>query len=254
MTHPTHQQWMAYLYGELDRQSQGACAEHLGSCGDCREQVAAWRGAMTELSAWQLPAASPGRRGLMPLVKWGVAAMLLVGAGYAAGRLSRPGPAGREPLPARREASLASPEASIAAELRQELNGTLAEELSTLRADLGEQIVELLEAQTGRLLAATVLASREESGRLLAVLAESHEAARIRDRQMIAAALAELELRRRKDHAALRRDLQVLALLTGEEFLRTEQGIVQLLAQAAPVRPVSDVQPSSNDPNKRSPK
>jgi anti-sigma factor RsiW len=73
MTHPTQEQWMTYLYGELDKRSRAALADHLDSCSDCERRVLAWRGVMAQLDGWKLPDNRPARWPVRSFVKCGVA-------------------------------------------------------------------------------------------------------------------------------------------------------------------------------------
>lgn len=59
MTHPTDEQWMAYLYGELDEQRDDALASHLTQCTKCCQQVDRWRQTMAALDTWRLSGRLP---------------------------------------------------------------------------------------------------------------------------------------------------------------------------------------------------
>ncbi len=54
MKHPTREEWMAYLYGELDGAKRAAVRRHLAECAECRGEVAVWRGAIEEMDKWPL--------------------------------------------------------------------------------------------------------------------------------------------------------------------------------------------------------
>ena len=49
MTHPTYEQWMEYLYGELDSKKQSELKAHLQDCPECQANVDSWHSVMTEL-------------------------------------------------------------------------------------------------------------------------------------------------------------------------------------------------------------
>jgi len=219
MTHPTEEQWMAYLYGELERKSQVALAEHLRSCPECRTQVTAWSDAKESLDGWRLSEVPAARANLRPLVKWGVAAALLVAVAFATGHLTST---------RWEDAPLSGSSADTAAEL------------DSLRADLRDLRKEL-EEQNEQLVTASVVASRYETLRLLAAFAETQELARLRDRQMMAEALGRLESRHVRKHAALRTGLEVLASLTEEELQRVEQGMAEVSSGRASAQPDSEV-------------
>jgi len=216
MTHPTEEQWMSYLYGELERKSQAALAEHLRSCPECRTQVTAWSDAKESLDGWRLSEVPAARANLRPLVKWTAAAALLVAVAFATGRLT-----------STRRAD---------ARLRGSGAGTAAE-LDSLRADLRD-LHKKLEEQNEQLVTASVDASRYETVRLLAAFAERSEVARLRDRQMLVEALGQWRSQDVREHAALRTGLEVLASLVDEEL----QPMAAMRAGHASAQPDSEVQ------------
>ena len=232
MTHPTEEQWMAYLYGELERKSHAALAGHLHSCPECRTRVTAWSAAKEMLDGWRLSESRAARTNLRPWVKWGVAAALLLAAGVATGRLT---------IRDRSRAALTSSE------------GGGSGELASLRAGLREDPRKQMERQTEELVTATVVTTRYETLRLLAAFAETYELARFQDRQMLAEVLGQLQSRYVTEHAALRNGLDILASLTDEELLRMEQEMVQMLGRQALAGPVAEVQNVSLPSDTRSP-
>lgn len=98
MNHPTREDLVAHLYGELPPERQTELTAHLGQCADCQQLATEWRGTMTELDAWKLPAPLPTRERepenvvFAPFLKWAVAACLAIGFGFLGGRLSAPAP------------------------------------------------------------------------------------------------------------------------------------------------------------------
>jgi hypothetical protein len=244
MTHPSDEQWMGYLYGEAERPSRAALAEHLRSCPDCRARVDTWGKAIAELDAWELPRVPRHRSVLQPVIKWAVAATVVLGVGYGLGRLARPSAPEPGPLAAQFDERLASLESSLGTSLRQELGEAVATEVSVVRADLEEQLGEMLGAQTEEVVTGTVLASRDETARLLAAFAERVELARLEDRRLIAELVRRLESRRLADHVALEHDLKALAVLAGVEFLRTEQAVAELVSLGPPFQAASEIEES----------
>jgi hypothetical protein len=233
---------MGYLYGEADGTVQAALAEHLRSCPDCRTQVEAWRKSVAQLDAWQLPRVPRHRSMLQPVIKCALAAAVVLGLGYGLGRLAAPRPADIEPLATQFDERLASLESSLGTSLRQQVSEAVTSEVSVVRADLEEEFHEMLDEQTEEVVAGTVLASRDETARLLAAFAERVELARLEDRRMIAELLRRLESRRLADHVTLERDLKALAVLAGVEFLRTEQAVNELVSYGPPVHPGMEVE------------
>ena len=96
MNHPTREDLVAHLYGELPPEQQTELAAHLRECADCQKVATAWRGSMAELDTWQLPVlpARPKSTPVLfaPFVRWAAAACLAAGLGFLGGRFSAPAP------------------------------------------------------------------------------------------------------------------------------------------------------------------
>ena len=78
---------MEWIYGEMSRTEHARLAAHLKDCTECLAHVAQWQGAMKTLDHWKM---EPLRsRTVVPqrIVKWGIAAALILTAGFGAGRL-----------------------------------------------------------------------------------------------------------------------------------------------------------------------
>ena len=84
MKHPAEEQWMSYVYGELPAAKKREFTAHLDGCPECREQVARWRGTMNALDDWKM--ATPVKsKETQHLLKWGIAAALMIGIGLGFG-------------------------------------------------------------------------------------------------------------------------------------------------------------------------
>jgi len=96
MNHPTREDLVAHLYGELPPEQQTELAAHLRECADCQKVATVWRGSMAELDTWQLPElpVQPKRAPTLwaPFVRWAAAACLAAGLGFLGGRFSAPAP------------------------------------------------------------------------------------------------------------------------------------------------------------------
>lgn len=120
MKHPGREEWMEWLYGELSREEQARLAAHLKDCAECRAGVEQWQGAMKALDEWKAAPLRPRTGTPQRIVKWGIAAALMLTAGFGAGRFVSPASAD----PAALRASLKK---EILAELQQQQEQRLAE-------------------------------------------------------------------------------------------------------------------------------
>jgi hypothetical protein len=153
--------------------------------------------------------------------KWAVAAVLLVLTGYAAGRLSGFG-VDMDQL----SASLTN---SIRADLAQEMTDQWRAELEASYLQLRDELNQQHQKDLNSFALQTLAASNNSTNQLLTELIQSINAAQAQDRQWVLAALDQIESNRLADTARFKNGLQSLAVLTGNEFERTRQDMVQLL-------------------------
>ena len=111
---------MEWLYGELSREEQARLATHLNECAECRAGVEQWQGAMKTLDEWKTAPLRSRTVAPQRIVKWGIAAALMLAAGFGAGRFVSPAAAD----PAALRASLKK---EILAELKQQQQQQLTE-------------------------------------------------------------------------------------------------------------------------------
>ena len=163
MNHPNREQWISYLYNELPPDEQSTLQTHVNACDECRAQLDSWCGAKTKLDGWALPKVQRRPRVLRNAVKWGIAAMLMIGFGFGLARLTAP-----------------------------TLDSAHVEK--TLRAEFQTQLTM----------------------------------ARAADKKEIATLLAQMEKDRVLDYAALREDLETVAVTAEATLRRTQRQIGQL--------------------------
>jgi len=188
MKHPSQEEWIAYIYDECAPPELAQLKRHLDDCPACREQVRGWQGTMTQLDTWQLPAA-PRRPQFTwgDALKWGIAAMLMIGLGFGLARVTA------------RPPDLAALRAELEPALRKQLAGEL---------------------QTG-----------------LAAMATEVQTERAQDRQAIGRVLArmdQLQQQHAGDYAALRKEIETLAVNAENRFENTQEQLVQLAAYTEP--------------------
>ena len=140
MNHPTRGEWVEYIYEELEPPEQERLAGHLEACAECRRAVEDWQAVMGGLDAWELKEPARTVRVLPRLVRWAVAAAVLIAVGYGIGRLGGPDVAAlrAELEPAIREAVLQ--------EVEQRWQASLALSEARLRAEMDEKAVEAASA------------------------------------------------------------------------------------------------------------
>ncbi|MCL5098171.1 MAG: hypothetical protein M1608_11720 [Candidatus Omnitrophica bacterium] len=199
--HPSPAEWMDYLYKELPRKDRTAMRGHLRDCASCRAQVEAWRGTMRALNQWPLPRPRPSAGTARVFLKWGIAALLVLGTGFIFGRFSAPAAPDLKTLQAALEPAL---KPALAADLRQ-----------ALRADLLAQWQKVFQADRARLAA-----------QLKQIQSAQYEA--------LDAQVQELESQRLMDYVDLRRDLETLALATQTALQRAQGQLVQLAVLTQP--------------------
>ena len=92
MNHPTHEEWMSFLYDETSKADRLRLQAHLGQCAHCSAEIRAWRKTMKDLDV--SASVTPSRTGsITPVVfqfaRWAAAALLVMGIGFALGHVSK---------------------------------------------------------------------------------------------------------------------------------------------------------------------
>ncbi len=148
-----------------------------------------------------------------PITKCAAAAVLLIAAGYATGRLSAPEPLDVEELKAALESSLkASLEPAIRQDLIVQLNEQWQSAFEANSAQLKEELHQQVRRDLTEFAAQTLAASGTLTNQRLIELIQLIEAARIRERQQVAAALEQIE----REKIQLRNGLLAVAAQTNE--------------------------------------
>ena len=179
--------------------------------------------------------------------KVAAAAVLLIIAGYAAGRLSAPRGPDAEQLQAALEPAIRE---RLLDEMRQYLQLGLASCYARLKDDLSQQY----RSDLNQFAAQTLAASGVVTNQLLEELIESINAAQTQDRQWVTAALEQIELNRLQDRDQLSSALAGFAVRTEDELLRTKADMAQLLYYGQPDGSVPNELRNLNNSNERSKK
>ena len=160
-----------------------------------------------------------GLRRAKSLTKIAAAAVLLITAGYATGRLAAPRPPDIEQIRVALEPEIRK---NILAETKQYLQLGLANAYVRIQDELSQQYREDLR----RAVLQSVTASNAATNELLTELIESFNEAQNQNRQLVAAALGQIESRREQDRAQLTNAITTLAMQTEE----TKQDMAQFLS------------------------
>ncbi|MHC4623732.1 MAG: hypothetical protein ACYS4W_07500 [Planctomycetota bacterium] len=199
-----------------------------------------------------------GRReklNVISLTKVAAAAVLLIIAGYAGGRLMPPRPPDLQQLHRQLEPSL---RASLQPAIRDDLLGELKKSWRLAWAgsyvQLKDELSRRSRSEMAEFGAQILAASGQVTDRRLTELIEAIDAAQTQERRWIAAALEQMELNRLEDKSQLINGLETLAVQTGDELARTKQDMAQFLVYGRPDGIVPDLSDNSNDLNERSKK
>jgi hypothetical protein len=207
--HPSQEQWMEFLYDEIEVREKQAIEKHLESCAPCRETRARLSDTREGLDVWEatLPPRHRLAGGWFPWVKWAAAAAVLVTTAFATGRFSR--------LPI----DVAELRSEIAKPLREELSRELNAQLAEVRARSEKAVAEALAVNKQQVeqLARTVASLREE------------------DRRAVYASLQELEAQQAGEYRRLRQNLETVAVLTDQSLKDAQRQLIQLAGYNTPV-------------------
>ena len=188
-----------------------------------------------------------GLKATKSLVKIAAAAVLLIAASYATGRLSGPRPLDMEQIQAALEPKIRQ---NLLDEAKQYLQVGLANGYIRVKDELSQQYREEL----NRVALQSVAASNAVTNELLTVLIESFNEAQSQDRQRIAAVLEQIESNRLKDRNELSNALATLALQTEDELIRTKQDMAHFLSYTQPSQQNQDEIRNSDNPIERTEK
>ena len=214
MNHPSREEWMSYLYDELNADQSANLKAHLHTCPDCKSKVNEWQAARSGLDEWRVPKKRGRVLLAQPMVKWAAAAAIVLSIGVGIGRLTSAPP------------DVQQVRAAIEPEMRQELR---------------REFAQLFRDQLDKSASTTLAASTEQGRQLLAEFARAVEAKRTEDYQAINAALDKLQSQRLADFVSLKKDVDTMAVLTESGFRRAQQQLVQLADYTQPAN-------SSNSP------
>ena len=160
---------------------------------------------------------------LKNLNKVAAAAVLLIVAGYAAGRLSAPRPPDIKQL-----------QEALVPAIRQELLDEINQNLQSSYVSLTENFDRKYRQDLNRIATQILVASNTVTNERLAELLVSINESQTQERQWFTTLLERMESNRLQDSAVLSNALATVAQRTEEELERTKQDVVQWLSYVQP--------------------
>ncbi len=222
MNHPPRQEWISYLFEETTPVTRRQLDEHLQSCPKCAAEIAGWRRSLKKLDRWQVPSTRPRSiPSAVPLLKWGIAAALLLGAGFGLGRSFAP----------------AADLKIMRTEIEGSVKSALASDLQAALAATRNQITNGFAARLNDAMAGMAEAVALDTRRHLDALIRELGNAREEDRQTLLALFDRIQKQRAADFLSLRGDLETLASMTDAEINRARQSLNQLAVNKTSSKP-----------------
>jgi len=197
VNHPSAEEWMEFLYGEMPAPRRRELGGHLAQCPICSAQLKSWRTGMSALDEWKLPVIRPATHGGQPILKWAAAAAIVLCVGFLLGR-----------------------QTSNAASELAALKASVTRIAETVERDREVNAMNTVDEATA--------AAQAEVVRLLADYTHAAEAVRTEDRRTTALALRQLESRLGR----LRAELETVAVNTEGSFQQTQEGLASLASMA----------------------
>lgn len=179
--------------------------------------------------------------------KIAAAAVLMIAAGYTAGRWSASRPPDIEQIQAALEPAIRR---NLLDETRQYVQSGLASGYVQIRDELSRQYRQDL----SRAAVQTLATSNALTNELLAKLIESIDATQVQDRRWVAAVLEQIELNRLRDTSQLSSAFATFAVQTEDELARTKRDVAQALTYALPDSSVPYESENPDNSNERSKK
>ncbi len=225
MNHPDRTQWMSFLYKELDPTTHAEAESHLRSCSRCQAAVTKWQATMSILSA-------PAQAKVRPMprmytqpasfLKWGAAAMLILGAGLGLGRATR----AQQDLDVLQARIVPTLREQLQQEMRSDLAAALSPDGSSATNAFRRELrgsVEIWAAQQNA-------AQMQETRQLLSGLAESVSNERSEDREATVVLIKQLEQKTLAAYSRLKQNLETVAVVADNRFQRNEDQLGQLIS------------------------
>ena len=212
MSHPTNEEWGLYLFNEAPPELHRKLKSHLNQCPSCAAEVRAMQQTITRLDEWKV---APTPRRTIPLqppvLRWAIAALIVMGIGIGFGRLIAPQPVNAE-------------------QLRSEIKASLLADLQNALDQVSSDCNALVAAAEVRWADQTHV-SLQTLGR---ELMDTVNAGRVQDQRAIQAVLEQLKQQREADYVSLRRDLETVASAADQQLQQARLTLFELAANSTP--------------------
>jgi hypothetical protein len=207
MNHPSNEEWGMFLFGEAPPELNRRLKTHLSECQQCADEVRAMQDTIAQLDAWKLDAPPRQMPCHEPVLKFAMAALIILGVGIGVGRLTSPAPLDGEAV-----------KASVLADVSATLDRATAEYNG------------LLAAAESRMAAQTQVALQALGSELL----ESVSDGRAQDQRAVQAVIDQLKQQRDADYVSLRRDLETVAAAADQQLQQARLKLFELAVNSAP--------------------
>ena len=212
LTHPAAEEWMEYLYGETTSKRRRELSAHAKTCSQCRTRIADWRRTKASLNEDVIHATGFGTIQSAGILKWAAAIAILACGLYGTAKGT---------VNSRQISELrGSVERSVRASLEPEIKTRLA------LAEAGA--MERMRSEMAQMREKTLASAQADNQQLLESLTKITARARSEDREFLMNTLQQIEDRRSNELAALRKELETVAVLTEASLKKAQQQIIQL--------------------------
>jgi len=222
MEHPTHEELFAHLEGAATPESAARVEKHLTHCPVCAAELAGWRRSIEKLRDCEWPNQREAIRSWWrpAAIKWVVAAVLVLGFGFALGRVSVLGTARFKDAVA----------AEVGQQLRQELRADLLAAVAAHRLGAGDAFQQRLRREFETSLAATAKNSNPDRQRLVWEVLDAVRENQAENQLALVARLNRIEQQQASDYLTLRHDLETAVSVADDDLKLNHRRLTELAA------------------------
>jgi hypothetical protein len=222
MNHPKQAEWVLYLDGDVSAEIASDLTNHLSQCAECRREVEAWQRTIQRLETLSSPLQS-GRahrsiRSARFVLKWGMAAVFLLCAGFVGGRLST----------FNSESFQKTVAAGVSDRLHRELRSEMLAAFDLQNKPVPAGFSRELREKVQMILAARADELRGENRNALQELAQTIGTERAEDRQNLLSVIETAQNQDLARYLGLRKDLETVVSVADSDLKQNSLQITQL--------------------------